>query len=63
MIRDPSRINRIVELLRARWHQNPDMRLGQLVVNITGSSDPFHVEDDITEAKLLKADWRVDQDE
>lgn len=56
-MRDPKRINRIIELLRARWHQNPDMRLGQLVVNITGASDPFHIEDDKTEAVLLTDGW------
>ena len=51
-MRDPERIDRIVELLRRYWHQYPDQRLGQLIVNVTGSSDPFYREDDETEQRL-----------
>lgn len=33
-MRDPQRIDRTMESLRALWHQQPDSRLGQLIVNI-----------------------------
>jgi uncharacterized protein YihD (DUF1040 family) len=54
-MRDPARIDRIVGLLRRYWHQYPDLRLGQLIVNVTGSSDPFYREDDQTEQQLRAA--------
>lgn len=46
-MRDPARIPQVLGLLHKVWAEHPDMRLGQLLVNITGSSDPFHVEDDV----------------
>ena len=54
-MRDPARINRILSALGTYWRANPDHRLGQIVVNVTGSSDPFYVEDDATEAALGQA--------
>ena len=30
---DKKRIDKIVEELRKLWHKNPDMRLGQLMIN------------------------------
>jgi uncharacterized protein YihD (DUF1040 family) len=50
-MRDPARIKRILSLLERVWHQNPDMRLGQIVTNAT-STDPFYLEDDKLEAYL-----------
>lgn len=48
--RDPARIDPIIEALRAAWHANPQMRLGQLVCNAsrvaTSNVDPFNCEDD-----------------
>ena len=35
MARDPVRIDRIINLLRVYWHAHPDLRLGQIVVNLT----------------------------
>ena len=34
-MRDPARIDRICDLLRAYWHAHPDLRLGQIVGNFT----------------------------
>lgn len=64
-MRDPERIDRIVDLLRERWHQEPDMRLGQLLevsLRRTVGQEPgsshgishciFHIEDTETEAAL-----------
>lgn len=59
-MRDPARINRIVEKLRAFWLAHPDFRLTQLIDSAahTGSdksvSDVYFVEDDATERGLDK---------
>ena len=51
--RDPHRIDTIINSLRAAWHRNPELRLGQLVSNlavgvIPGSGgDPFYIEDEV----------------
>lgn len=37
-MRDPDRIDEIVELLRLAWHRTPDQRLGQLILNATRDS-------------------------
>ena len=50
--RDPSRIDIVLSALRAYWLANPDLRLGQIVVNAAGGGDPFSVEDEV-----LMAAW------
>ena len=60
-IRDPERIDKILENLKAVWLQVPDRRLGQLVVNISkdrGHIDPFFLEDDelLSFLKLCQVD-------
>lgn len=68
-MRDPARIDRIVELLRKAWHDSPDLRLSQLVINLASwsehrkfdLSDVYNVEDSIIEARLeLLADGSWD---
>jgi len=64
-MRDPKRIDRVLELLAKYWHAEPDLRLGQIVGNFTprvrtsvGGSEPgdsYCVEDDVIEAALHKA--------
>ncbi len=49
-MRDPNRIDEILNTVKTVWNQYPDMRFGQLVVNVLGV-DPFYVEDDV----ILKA--------
>lgn len=64
-MRDPARIDRIIEKLRTEWHTQPDTRLTQLVHNLitagrmrTGRTvlDPapvfFYTEDDAVEKYL-----------
>lgn len=46
-MRDPKRIKEILSIFEEVWEQNPDLRLCQLVVNITRMNDPFYIEDDI----------------
>jgi hypothetical protein len=48
-MRDPNRIDGIIERLRAVWKRRPHMRLGQLVANgvMFGLNAPTHlIEDD-----------------
>ena len=47
-MRNPDRIDDIVELLRQAWHLTPDWRLGQLVCNLArarGRYDSFFLDD------------------
>jgi hypothetical protein len=52
-VRDPERIDRILAALRLAWRNHPDMRLGQLYVNLTGTvSGVWNFEDDALEGRL-----------
>jgi hypothetical protein len=57
-MRDAARIDRIVEKLREVWKANPDLRLGQLLVNVIRPSQPcpqvFYPEDTVIENGLEK---------
>ncbi len=44
-MRDPARIDVVIEKLRDIWKRNPDMRLGQMVANVTTEDDIYHMED------------------
>ena len=70
-MRDPARIDAILDDLRVLWKRHPDLRLGQIVVNaasraptarpMTTSRDLFFIEDaDHLEAaaKQLKEDGK-----
>ena len=46
MARDPARIDRICALLRSYWHAHPDLRLGQILGNLTPRRG-YDVEDDM----------------
>ena len=49
-MRDPERIDRILTLIRKAWTELPDMRLGQLIINMAGPTDHlWHLEDDVLE--------------
>lgn len=48
-MRDPSRIEEIINLLHKGWAQMPDWRFGQIIENLKryiGKEDLFYVEDD-----------------
>jgi len=53
-VRDPKRIDRMLEKLAVLWKQAPDLRLGQLICNVSAPSraDPFYVEDDWLERSI-----------
>lgn len=46
---DLQRIDDVIDELRARWVENPELRLGQLLVNVVNPSEPcpeiFYIED------------------
>lgn len=51
-MRDPARIRPLLDELEKLWLKHPDMRLGQLIVNVTPAvRDLFFVEDE----RLLEA--------
>ena len=49
-MRDPDRIEPMLDLLREVWMQAPDLRLGQIVVNAVRPGEPvpavFYMDDD-----------------
>lgn len=59
-MRDPNRIERICNLIKEKWKQVPDQRLGQFLRNFifNRESPPsmFNQEDDMTEERLRNLD-------
>lgn len=53
-MREPARIARISAKLARVWGRYPDMRLGQLYINLMGEGqiDPWQLEDDAVEKEL-----------
>ena len=55
-MRDPNRIERVMELLREAWQLAPDFRLTQLVMVVSDKPGDlgalWHVEDDTIEKRL-----------
>jgi hypothetical protein len=63
-MRDPQRIDRIIEVLREAWHRFPDLRLNQLIINASdtpydcdkphecGLGLVYYIEDDTMEKRL-----------
>lgn len=48
MARDPERIETVLEELEDYWSDNPDLRFGQILSNISqkkGYKDSFYIED------------------
>jgi len=56
-MRDPARIDRILDLLGEQWKREPDLRLTQMVVNLVRPVEPcpgvFYFEDNKLE-KILQ---------
>lgn len=53
-MRDPARIDRILEAIRLKWKASPDLRLGQLLINAAPRFEDagYHVEDGELEVAL-----------
>lgn len=45
-MRDPNRIDNILQQVGEVWKQNPDLRLGQLLLNCMSDPMLYYVEDD-----------------
>jgi hypothetical protein len=59
-LRDPSRIPLIIMNLNYLWNRNPDLRLGQLVENLSTGTDTFNLEDDEMLDRIIaaiKGEW------
>ena len=48
-MRGEKRIPHIIDLIKKIWLKNSDLRLGQLLINIIGTDDLWHIEDDLWE--------------
>lgn len=44
-MRDPKRIEPVLQAVRTYWYEHPDLRLGQILC-ILAKGDPFYMEDD-----------------
>ena len=45
-MRDPKRIPEVLEAIRKAWEASPDLRLGQLIMNLAGTDlMAFYIED------------------
>ncbi len=58
-MRDPARIDDVLELLRAVWTLEPDLRLGQLIYSAARIRDPelsdvFSIEDSSLRKGLVR---------
>jgi len=51
-MRDPARILGVLAKIYVACQASPDLRLGQLIVNLSGSTDPFQIEDVILEERV-----------
>jgi uncharacterized protein YihD (DUF1040 family) len=56
-MRDPKRISNILTSIERFWRLYPDLRLGQLLINVAyqsgwNNNDIFYLEDDILEQAL-----------
>jgi uncharacterized protein YihD (DUF1040 family) len=51
-MRNPERIDRIIELVKKKWKSNPDLRLCQLLGNCFDTLDLYYVEDSDLEKQL-----------
>ena len=53
MPRDPKRISKILNILKQIWKMNPDLRLGQLILNAVNEEDLYYMEDDKILEKIV----------
>ena len=52
-MKDPKRIDRVLELISEIWHKYPDMRLLQLLINVClADTDFYYTEDSLLEQWL-----------
>lgn len=55
-MRDPKRIDKVLDVVKQAWVKNPDLRFGQLILNLTTNANAlYYVEDDTMIEALEKA--------
>lgn len=54
-IRDPGRVDIVLEVIKKYWKRNPSMRLCQLLGNCFATNDLYFIEDDELVEELEKA--------
>jgi len=52
-MRNPERIDRILDLINKKWKANPDLRLTQLLGNCFDTIDLYFIEDEDLEKQLM----------
>lgn len=62
-MRDPKRIDPIIDRIRNFWKAYPELRLGQILTNAIGGkfddSKLFYIEDDVLEKVLIAYEKKV----
>lgn len=53
--KNPERIKRILKVVEKYWEKNPDLRLGQLIGNMSVTNDSYFMSDELLEQCLVKA--------
>lgn len=63
--RDPERIAPLLNAIKGIWESSPDLRLGQLIMILVRSKDPFpdlfYLEDDELEQKVREYSDRTEK--
>ena len=61
-MRDPKRIPGILHDVQRVWEAFPDMRLGQLLLNVVADPALYYLEDDELVHRLLEFSYRFAKD-
>ena len=59
-MRDPNRIDEVLDLLKIYWKKHPDLRLAQIVGNCSPHRVSYNLEDDIL-IEYLKENIKQDK--
>ena len=61
-MRDPKRIPGVLHSVQRVWEAFPDMRLGQLLLNVAADPALYYLEDDELVHRLLEFSYRFAKD-
>lgn len=54
-MKDPKRIKKIIKELERLWRKHPDLRFGQLLINVyINGTDLYYIEDEMLLKKLYE---------
>jgi uncharacterized protein YihD (DUF1040 family) len=61
-MKDPERIDNILDRIRVIWEESPDLRLGQLLVNVAGEQFEFNLYNyEDRDLQIALAEWEQKQ--